>query len=87
MRAGTDRKKEAMTKIEISPFAPDDEKLRDVTQYLEQLKKVLVDVSSKYDEESQETEEVYDLLGDALATMDDLIDVVIETSEAIGDLG
>ncbi len=76
-----------MTKIEISPFAPDDEKLRDVTQYLEQLKKVLVDVSSKYDEESQETEEVYDLLGDALATMDDLIDVVIETSEAIGDLG
>ena len=87
MSAGTDRKKEAMTKIEISPFAPDDEKLRDVAQYLEQLKIVLVDVSSKYDEDSQETEEVYDLLGDALATMDDLIDVVIETSEAIGDLG
>ena len=87
MRAGTDRKKEVMTKIEISPFAPDDEKLRDVAQYLEQLKKALVDVSSKYDEDSQETEEVYDLLGDALATMDDLIDVVIETSEAIGDLG
>ncbi len=75
-----------MTKIEISPFAPDEEKLRDIAGYLEQLKKVLVDVSSKYDEESQETEEAFDLLGDALATMDDLIDVVIETSEAVGDL-
>ena len=67
-------------KIELDPFAGNEEKLQNIAEYLEQLKGHLVVISMDYDEEE---EEVSDLLGDALETMDDLIDIVNEAAEAV----
>ena len=69
--------------IKLNTFSKNEEKLHQISDYLEQLKYALVDISADYDEEQ---EDVSDLLGDALETMDDLIDIVNETADEIAEL-
>ena len=70
-------------KIELTPQTQNEEKLHQISDYLEQLKHALVEISADYGEEQ---EDVSDLLGDALETMDDLIDIVNETADEIAEL-
>ena len=69
--------------IELNTFSKNEEKLHQISDYLEQLKHALVEISADYGEEQ---EDVSDLLGDALETMDDLIDSVNETADEIAEL-
>lgn len=74
-----------MSLIEITPDARKEDKLRQILDYLEELKGAFSDVVQEFEDDGAE-EETVDLLTGALDAVEDAHDVVMDVMEDLDEI-
>ena len=69
-----------MNLINISPLAPKEDILQDISDYLEELKHVLGSVIAEYEDEGA-SEDTLDTLTEVLEAMEDAVDGIVDVLE------